>query len=1578
MLKKLPRFSSPNPPRNFHQSPFCILAGAVSFVTALLLFVGSVATPPAAAAPERRKFVLPPAESTAPYVYWYWINNNASKEGATADIAALKKAGIGEAFIGHVVSGGIPDGKTVILSPKWWDTVEHAVREGERQGVNVSMFNGPGWSQSGGPWIKPEQSMRYIVSNTVLVKAGTSLNALPTRARGAIQDVAIIAYPAPRQPLVVTPQRISANSPKIANELTELIITGSRKNSVALGSGAYDFYFNNAANLQALTLDFGHASLEFYGEILSEDAATGNLVKLRTIKGQRTNLNSHQMGALVGTPFVFSFAPQNTKRIRVVFNRFHRTGHLRNLTFSSVPLVDSIADKQLGRMWQSPVPPSDYYQWPLQAPVKQGTAIPQNAISVLWRNPSGDSISGTVHSAFNDEKAPLNPNVLPPASLAFTAPHSGDYIVARISMASTGAVCSPTPPHATGLEVDKMSARHTKAHFDAFIGKFVKILREGDTIKRGLKHITLDSYEVGPQNWTDDFPALFSQKYGYDPLPWLASISSGIVVGTRDMTDRFLWDWRRLVADLIAKNYVGGLTFAANQHGIKTWLENYGHWGFPAESLQYGGAADEIGGEYWWPGGLGAVEIRLASSCGNTYGKKRVSAEAFTSGGNFGQTPANLKARGDWSFANGINHLVMHVYTHQPYKAFPGIVPWFGGDFNRYSTWFKDYGRAFTDYIRRASYLLQQDNHGADVAYFFGEDTPRMNGQQIPALPAGHDFDYINAEVLLNRATVQNGFLTLKHGQKYRVLALPPSETITPQLLKKITHFVRQGLVIVGTPPTRSPSLQGYPNADASIRANAAVLFGENPSTVVDRIVGKGRVFSGHTLEEIFAKIGLKKDIANLPREILWTHRTGKNCDIYFLSNQSGKRIELLPQFRVAGVRPEIWNAETGEVYEPAVYTTHADTTTVPITLENSGSIFVVFDKKKTPVASPQLVSVEFSTGANVPKKTAVTPPPSLKIIKAEYGVIGDRERSYNVTKIVRDQVNLNTLSIAATNDVLGGDPAEHVLKRLRVEYVLNGKPGVASAEEDTTLEIGTATGANPLQNRLPEFTIRHARPNEGKTLGELRLTTSTAGVYTAKFSDGTSRVWQTTHTPATVALDGAWDVVFRHPQMNTSATGPASFDPIYREQKVKFQTLQDWKDHAHPDIKYFSGTAVYTKKFNWNANHIGNANGLVLDLGKVAEVARVIVNGIDLGVVWKAPFKIDISKAVIGGENTLEIHVANLWNNRFIGDSKIPLLDSHTGNKWASWVVENWQRPLVSRVTLTSNNSRGGRSLQTSGLIGPVVLRGTITLGDGLSDNKRDGYTLFWADEFNTSGTQLPDPANWGYEHGYSIRNNELQFYTRERLKNTRVQNGILILEAHREPFGKIVNRETGKHQADYTSASVITFGKKLALHYGRLEIRAKLPRGPGIWPALWMLGTDIRNVGWPRCGEIDIMEHVWSSPGRVYATFHTGDNTTDPKTGKRRTHWSNGGAIDDEPWNGFHTYRLDWTPDEIAVYYDDILVHKYRRDPAQNPLHWPFNKPHYLLMNIALGGSWGGPPTKETAFPAQMLIDYVRAWKK
>jgi beta-glucanase (GH16 family) len=254
---------------------------------------------------------------------------------------------------------------------------------------------------------------------------------------------------------------------------------------------------------------------------------------------------------------------------------------------------------------------------------------------------------------------------------------------------------------------------------------------------------------------------------------------------------------------------------------------------------------------------------------------------------------------------------------------------------------------------------------------------------------------------------------------------------------------------------------------------------------------------------------------------------------------------------------------------------------------------------------------------------------------------------------------------------------------------------------------------------------------------------------------------------------------------------------------------------------------------------------------------------------------------------------------------------------------------------------------------------------GAGRAEGPPPGYKLVWSDEFNYRG--LPDPAKWGYEEGF-VRNHESQYYTKVRQANARVENGMLVIEGRKEQF-KIPHPNRRGEEAQYTSASLITL-QKASWKYGRIEVRAKLPHGKGVWPAIWMMGTDENKVGWPACGEIDFMEFVGHTPDRVYATVHWGQDA--------RHHQSEGKSLKvNAPWEDFHIFAVEWTPERMDFYYDQTCYHRFDVNKADHKDGNPFHQPHYLLLNLALGGEWGGK-IDDSMLPQKFLIDYVRVYQK
>ena len=247
----------------------------------------------------------------------------------------------------------------------------------------------------------------------------------------------------------------------------------------------------------------------------------------------------------------------------------------------------------------------------------------------------------------------------------------------------------------------------------------------------------------------------------------------------------------------------------------------------------------------------------------------------------------------------------------------------------------------------------------------------------------------------------------------------------------------------------------------------------------------------------------------------------------------------------------------------------------------------------------------------------------------------------------------------------------------------------------------------------------------------------------------------------------------------------------------------------------------------------------------------------------------------------------------------------------------------------------------------------------DGFANSEKVEWQLVWEDNFEKDG--LPDAEIWNYEEGY-IRNKEAQYYTKQRPENARVENGNLIIEARKD------NWEGNK----ITSASLNTYGKKSML-YGKIEVRAKLPTGVGTWPAIWMLGDAIRNgTGWPKCGEIDIMENVGFDPDVIHANIHTEAYNHVKGTNK-------GNSITvEKPWGDFHIYAVEWFEDRMLFYVDDNLYFTFENEGAGNSV-WPFDKPHYLILNLAIGGGWGGQQgIADDLLPQKYYVDYVKVYKE
>jgi len=740
----------------------------------------------------------------------------------------------------------------------------------------------------------------------------------------------------------------------------------------------------------------------------------------------------------------------------------------------------------------------------------------------------------------------------------------GHWTVLRMGYSLTGARNRPSVPAGSGLEVDKLSSKYVQEYFKGYMDPMRAHL--GDLVGSTVQYMTMDSWEAGMQNWTDDMIPEFRKRRGYDPTPYLP-VLAGRVVESADVSDRFLWDFRRTLADLYAGDFYGTMDSELHKLGMKAYSEASGvALEIPEDTLLNKSHIDIPMAEFWvralHPESMYYVDVRGAASAAHVYGKPLVATETFTGGGY--EAPYTLKKIADYWFTQGVNRLVFHTSAQQPLDTKPGNTM-VGTHINRNITW-AEMAKPFMTYVARVSYMLQQGNPVADLAYLLPEGAPSTMpfwGPGLrPGLPSGYDYDFVNTDVLLHHTSVVEGRVhvdgsaEMPAGMTYRVLVLPPTTQMTPEVLGKLHELVAAGATIAGARPTTSPSLLHGSEADEEVHALATDLWGDMDGVTLNQhAFGKGMTYWGLTLDEVLTRVGAAPDFAasgSLDGPPAWVHRKAADGDIYFVANQADQPVHLDARFRVSGKDVQVWRPMDGAMsgdtaayttvarmadrsgnrqpgIEPAVYTTPGGFTEVPLDLAERESVFVVF-----------------RNAAAAPERAA-------------------------------------------------------------------------------------------------------------QVVAETKLTT----------------------------LSGPWTLRF-----------PANWGAPPSVQMAK---LTSWTQNADAGVKYFSGTAVYSRTVMAPASWFRPGHRVWIDLGKVRDIAEVKVNGKAAGLVWAPPYRVDVTAELKPGVNKLEIAVTNEWTNRQIGDRLLPA-----------------EKHILSTPPVPARPGGGGfgpgpQSPPESGLIGDVSFISTL-----------------------------------------------------------------------------------------------------------------------------------------------------------------------------------------------------------------------------------------------------------------------------
>jgi hypothetical protein len=950
---------------------FCNWKRLVSTCAVLVLLVSTVGSGQSAGDALKGGFENPP-NSARPRVWWHWMNGNITKEGIKLDLEWMHRVGLGgfQNFDAALSTPQVVDHRLAYMTPEWKDAFKYATTLADQLGMEEAIAGSPGWSESGGPWVPSSQGMKKYVWSETDVKGGKPFKGVlahPPTTTGPFQsigsgdmvelakkgkpvptfyaDAAVVAYRRPTSDFSIEAlhPRVTASggSPDFAMLADGDLLKSTRLPISAPGESSWIQYeFDSPQTMRSITylvrpLDWLAAIRMGIGspEKMLEASDDGKTFRF-----------------VAGLPD--GYAPQFTVSFSAVTAKYFRINFKRTASEPLPPWMEGLDPATLESLVAPP--PTDYeiVELALHPGARVNHFEEKAAFSSPldlygFATPPADAASTVAKSDVID----LTSKMQPDGTLDWTPP-AGDWAVLRFGYSLMGITNHPATPEATGLEVDKLDRRFVKRYMETYLDSYKQTVGAGMMGKRGIRYVVNDSWEASSQNWTDNMIAQFKKLRGYDPVPWMP-VLTGQIVESAQASDRFLWDFRKTIADLIANEHYGQLEETLHERGM-------GHYG---ESHESGRALvadgmevkkfNEVPMSAMWTQSPGVnneqfnydADDRESASVSHIYGQNLAAAESMTAAaGPWAWSPATLKPTADAEFLNGINRIVIHESAHQPLVGkVPGLTlgP-FGQWFNRNETWAEQAG-PWIDYLARTSFLLQQGHFGADLIYFYGEDSniTAIFEHKAPNVPDGFGFDYVNADALIHELQVSDGRITTKSGMSYRLLGLDPySRHMSLPVLRAIHKLVEDGAVVAGQKPTDDPSL-----SDDQTQFNRlnAELFGDGTGV---HSVGRGTVYAGRTPGEVFATLKVAPDFdytkAESDARLLFLHRKLADGEIYFVDNRKDRDETVDASFRVTGKAPELWHSETGHA-EPVSYKEANGRTTIPLHLEPWGTVFVVF-----------------------------------------------------------------------------------------------------------------------------------------------------------------------------------------------------------------------------------------------------------------------------------------------------------------------------------------------------------------------------------------------------------------------------------------------------------------------------------------------------------------------------------------------------------------------------------------------------------------------------------------------------------
>ena len=924
-----------------------------------------------------QQFADPPA-AARPRVWWHWMNGNISVDGIARDLEWMQRVGIGgfQNFDANLDTPQVVDKRLVYMTPEWREAFRFAAGEADRRGLEMGIAASPGWSATGGPWVTPQDGMKKLVWAEARVRGGQRYRGqvpAPPTATGPFQTarfreempvhdvpsdlpqasgrVAVLAIPARLAELPPPLALIgSGEAQRVPGWVDADLETGQAVPLDSDRNGEIGMRYDRPVTVQAARIFIPGIRKPFRG------------VPIRTVLEARVDGDWRAVSELplTSVPTTQRFAPVMAQEFRVRISRNPAEGNTDDLKgapgsveidiFAPGPLNDIVvtdlqlfADERVG-----------------EAEAKAGfeTVLDYTAIASDDAQPAAIGLKDVID---------LSDRVTADGRLDWTPPAGSAWRIISFGWSLTGKTNHPATPEATGLEVDKYDAAAVRRYLETYLASYRQTVGDDLIGARGLRALLTDSIEVGKANWSAPIEAEFGRRRGYALRPWLP-VLAGFVIGSPAESERFLYDYRRTLAEMLADAHYRTVADVAHEHGLTVYGEALeDKRPLLGDDLDMRRYADVPMAALWtWPkdGAPRSTligDMRGAASVAHVYGRPYVAAESLTAANApWAFAPRDLRPMIDLAFAHGVNRPTIHTSVHVPVDdKQPGLsLAIFGQYFNRNESW-AGMARPWVDYLARTGLMLQTGHNIADVAWFIGEEAPitAQFATRVPdGLPRRHAYDFVNATMLRDALRASDGRFVSDGGASYRVLYLAGERPLlTLPTLERIAALVDAGVQVIGHRPMSSPSLADDPQRFAAL---------------VDRIWGSPRVLASSALDPALDRLGILPDFTwtggEADTDILFVHRRAADHESYFLTNRRDRRETIEGRFRVKGRTPYLWDAVTG-TSQPLSYRSEDEVMTVPLTLAAGASAFVVFrepiQEAQRTIASPRAEAVAASIG---------------------------------------------------------------------------------------------------------------------------------------------------------------------------------------------------------------------------------------------------------------------------------------------------------------------------------------------------------------------------------------------------------------------------------------------------------------------------------------------------------------------------------------------------------------------------------------------------------------------------------------